>query len=116
MASKRKQETKVQVPAPISRFGLNLGIWGGNEDLIKEAQAIWKDRRFARMMDCLRNHAPFTTPKDVVISPDRLLGRLEGHQYAVNLLEQMATFPVTPQEDAVLESWGAPEPESGDNQ
>lgn len=63
-----------------------------------------------RLMDYVKNHAPQTATSP--LSAERLLGRVEGYQLAVALIEEITTFSTKKPEDAEA-TW---EPQNNEQQ
>lgn len=96
-------------PIPRNATEMTLGQWRKEEKLVEHSMNLRRNRIYMSQLDVLRVHHPGHVVNAVNAPAERTLGRVEGFQLCLDMLDSFAIPVVTrPAEEATFE----PEPES----
>lgn len=86
----KRHELRITPPPP--RREITLSQWREKPELVVEAARVMADPHCRLMLEVLVNESPVNY-HDSASNPERVLGRIEGYNLALNNLAAMASAP-----------------------
>lgn len=103
-----EQRRRLKITPPPKRREITLEQWRDKPELVAEARTVMNLPSVRLMLEVLANESPVNY-HDTATNPERVLGRIEGYNLAMNNLAAMAA---SPNERISLEATFEPERES----
>lgn len=98
-------------PTPYNPVTVTHNQWRRNEKFVEQSMKLRLNRVYTAQLDVLRVMHPARTVQPLGLDADRLLGRIEGFELCLNMLDSFAV-PIEPKKPAVEATFEAPEEEA----